>query len=337
MKSLFLILALPACTGGQRANTGVCPEGETCSAKTPNGLHFIGNVLTDDVVLAGPSITAIGGTQDVALQYNRGDGLLIALDLPYDTDDDGGAGVTVDHTNGSVVTVRGVGANTNYLRILDATDGTLFDRKALTAAPLTRIALVPTDDERVPTGAELAWVPGTTTIGVALLGPAQERLVDTSLQLALAGSTRLAWDSVQLPNATSGTYSLAITAANQPATSSDVVIIDHADSVAPIDPPTIVAANAATLVCFGALASSRYLIGLQWTFQVDGNPVTPPGGANASNCASILTAKTTGNVLVQAAAGGQQATLTLPVGGSARTAPHHTIPLRTTAGERAAM
>ena len=195
MKSLIFVLAIPACTGGQRANTGLCPSDETCSEKTPNGLHFIGNAMTDDVVLGGPAPTAIGGTQDVALQYDRGDGILIALDLAYDTDDDGGAGVTVDHTSGSVVTVRGAGSHTNYLRILDATEGTLFDRKLLAGAELTSIALVPADYETVPDNTLLAWAPGSPTIAIALYDQALERLVDTSMQVTLDGSTRLAWDS----------------------------------------------------------------------------------------------------------------------------------------------
>ena len=114
--------------------TGQCPAGETCSPLTPNGLHFIGNQLADDLNLVGPAPTAIGGTQEVALQYDRGDGILIALDLPFTADDDGGHGVKVNATSGSVVTISGEGSRTNYLRILDADDGTLFDRKLLTGA-----------------------------------------------------------------------------------------------------------------------------------------------------------------------------------------------------------
>src|SRR5690349_9941492 len=119
MKSLVLasLLVVPACFGGERASTGQCPAGEVCSPETPNGLHFIGQALIDDVLVSGPAATAIGGTQDVALQYDRGDGILIALDLPYTADDDGGLGVRVDHTAGSVVTMRGMKSRSNYLRI----------------------------------------------------------------------------------------------------------------------------------------------------------------------------------------------------------------------------
>src|SRR3569623_854047 len=137
MKRLLVLLLVPACTGGERANSGQCPEGEVCSALTPRGLQFIGDDLVDTLTLVGPSATAIGGTQAIALQYDRGDNLLIALDLPYEAKTSGNLGVTVQQTRGSVVTVQGAASGTNYLRIVDADDGTLFDRKLLGAGAVS--------------------------------------------------------------------------------------------------------------------------------------------------------------------------------------------------------
>src|SRR6185312_12992433 len=97
---LALLLAVPACFGGERANTGQCPDGETCSPKTPNGLEFIGADLAGTLDLSGPSPTAIGGTQSVALQYDRGDGIEIALDLPYKAVTAGSLGISVTATSG---------------------------------------------------------------------------------------------------------------------------------------------------------------------------------------------------------------------------------------------
>src|SRR6187402_2643497 len=80
-----------ACTGGERANSGECPAGEVCSPETPRGLHFIGNAMSDQLLgsLFGPAATAVGGTQEVALEWDRGDGNLVAFTLPYRADDDG--------------------------------------------------------------------------------------------------------------------------------------------------------------------------------------------------------------------------------------------------------
>jgi hypothetical protein len=86
---------LVGCYGGERRNTGECPAGETCSDLTPTGLDFVGNSLIGELLLSGPRPTAIGGTQAVALEYDRGDGVDIALDLPFSADDDGAAGVKV--------------------------------------------------------------------------------------------------------------------------------------------------------------------------------------------------------------------------------------------------
>ena len=106
----FLSLPLIGCYGGERRNTGECPAGEVCSDLTPTGLDFIGNRLVGELLLSGPRPTAIGGTQAVALEYDRGDGVDVALDLPFSADDDGGIGVRVDAISGSQVVIRGAGS-----------------------------------------------------------------------------------------------------------------------------------------------------------------------------------------------------------------------------------
>ena len=289
----LLPLPLVACFGGERETTGECPAGEVCSPKTPNGLHFFGDALVDDILLSGPVPTAIGGTQNVKLEYDRGNGQLVPLDLAYTADDDGAIGVKVDHVTGAFVVVKGTGSRTNYLRILDADDGTLFDRKQLTGAALKTIQVVTADFERVPVGKNLAWGTGLQHIGVALYGdvqtgsgPESQRLVDTSMALTLAGSERVAWDIVRIPNATVGTATLQVTAGDKPAANVDVVIADHADSLAAIAPPLSIPPNGSQEVCFMAQAQGRYLAGLVWMYDVDGTTVTKGNGTNdvTRNC-----------------------------------------------------
>jgi hypothetical protein len=343
MKRLLVpLIGLAACTGGERANSGQCPAGETCSPLTPNGLHFIGNQLSDSLNLVGPSPTAIGGSQEIALQYDRGDGVLIALDLPFEADDDGGAGVHVTATTGSVVTVTGQGARSNYLRILDAHDGTLFDRKMLTGAALDTIELAPMNLERIPADAQLAWAAGSFDIAVTLWGqvqessgPTTERLVDSSMTLDLPGAERTTWDSLHLASASPGTSTLTVTAGDKPPLTIPVVVVASADSVVPLDSPDHLTPNIGSDVCFSATSGTRTVVGFPWTFTVDG--VAAQGGLEP-NCVTVTTTKTSGTVSIVGAAGGQMATLQLTVGAMARERtlrPARMLP--TTAGDRAAM
>jgi len=356
MKRLLFLASVPllgaaGCYGGERASTGQCPAGETCSDLTPRGLSFVGNHLVDDVLLSGPRATAIGGTQQVALQYDRGDGVLIALDLPYTADDDGGAGVKVSATSGSQVTVLGAGSRSNYLRILDV-DGLLMDRKELTGAALDTIELVSGDFESIPAGMQLAFNTGKRTVGVALRGqvqhssgPVSERIVDTSMSLDLAGATKTAWDTLEVASATVGTTPLSVTAGDKPAATIDFVVVDHADAVTPTQPaPSTIPPSGSASVCFQATTSGRYIVGLTWTFTVDGVVKTQGDGTLTRNCVSVTTTKTTGTVNIQASAGGQSTAMALTVGTARTMPPEGTYaPLRTvapavpTAGDRAAM
>ncbi|HEX5058974.1 MAG TPA: hypothetical protein VFV99_06420 [Kofleriaceae bacterium] len=350
----FLSLPLVGCYGGERRESGKCPAGELCSDLTPGGLDFVGNGLIGELLLSGPRPTAIGGTQAVALEYDRGDGVDVALDLPFSADDDGAAGVKVDATSGSQVIVRGMGSRSNYLRILDS-DGLLMDRKELTGAALDTMELVPGWFESVPADKLIAFAPGKRELGVALYGdvqgtggPRSERLIDTSMELTLAGSTRKAWDTLEV-EAVVGTTSLAVTAGDKPTANLDIVVADHADTVSLIQPaPTTVMPNSSASVCFQANTGGRYLAGLNWTYVVDGGePVVKGDGIFTRNCISVSTQKTSGIIIVQASAGGQSAQTQLTIGAGARTTPRESVlagtPVRAashataTAGDRAAM
>jgi hypothetical protein len=357
MNRVIYLASIPflavGCYGGERYNTGECPAGETCSSLTPKGLQFVGNTLADDVLISGPRATAIGGTQVVALEYNRpGDGVTVALDLPYTADDDGGLGVKVSATSGSQVTMVGAGSRTNYLRILDQ-DGLLMDRKELTGAALDHIELTPTDFESIPAGMQLAFAPGNRKVGVALYGdvqhssgPVSERLVDTSMTVDLAGSTKSSWDTLEVANATVGTRTITVTAGDKPPVNVDFVVVDHADAVSAIDPPpTTIMPNGSQSICFKATMAStpdaRYIAGLTWSFSIDGVEKSQGDGMVTRNCVSVNTTKTTGTVSVQASAGGQSATVMLTVGAARSIAPitavHTSADAVSTDGDRAAL
>ncbi len=339
-----LLAAVPlvaACTGGERAESGECPAGEVCSPETPRGLHFIGNTMSGQLLgsLSGPAVTAVGGTQEIALEWDRGDGNLVAFTLPYRADDDGANGVAVASTSGSVVTVRGMGSRQNYLRIVEPQFDELYDRYALTGAAITQVDLIGTDHETLPPGnPDIVWATGEQEIAVALRGEVQgsngprlERLIDTSMQLAMAATDRRAWDTLRLPNATVGTYALNVTAGDRPTATLDVEIVAGADSMVMLGTASpSVPANQSTSICFAAMNGQRYVYGLTWTFVVDGSTVVHDRNDLNRNCVSVsASGLTSGTIPVTASAGGRTASTSVAV---AQTARSHEIVAQPTSG-----
>jgi len=344
MKSLVFssLLLVPACFGGERADSGKCPAGETCSDLTPQGLQFVGQNFAGSTNLVGPFATAIGGTQDIHIEIEAALGVYVPLQYAFTADDDGGLGIKIDHVEGTVVGVRGVASRTNYLRISDADSGLLFDRHELAGAAVDKLQIITASAESVPDDLDIAFAAGNIEVGVALFGqvqtdhgPEDQRVVDDSMALDLAGATPTTWDAVALNGAAAGTYSLGITAGDRPTANLDVVVVDGLDQIeaAPHNPTTVQPSFTST-VCFDGLANGRYVAQLVWHFTVDG--VAPINGV-LGNCVTFSTQKTSGTIEVSASAMGKQATVTLPVA-AARTAPLAPIKLApATAGERAAM
>lgn len=326
--SLGLLLVIPACVGGDRSDSGQCPAGETCSPETPSGLQFIGSSLLGAFVVGGPLATAIGGTQEIELDIEAAIGVYVPLNLAYTVDDDGGAGVRFDHQNGNIVTVRGAGSSSNYLRILDATTGDLFDRKMLTGSQITTIALVPATLDEIPSAMPIAFAAGQADVGVELLDSTGARLVDTSMVATLDGATQRAWDTLELANASAGDFALSVTAGDASTAQLTVSVVDGADAMTEIDPASTIAPG--DDICFAATNAGRFVAGLAWSFTINGVPT-----AGTANCVSGD--QPSGSMTVTASAGGQTATVEMTVVQSAvRRASHRVQPLPT-AGERAAM
>jgi len=306
-----------------------CPAGyaelppDEADPLIPSDLEFVGVYLADELRLTGdldwyvePLTTAIGGTQPVMLRYIY-DGAATALDWPYIADDGGGEAVQITNVDGAQVTVRGVAASSNYLRVFY--ENTIFcthrlmDAIELTAAPVNEIDLVPLGFEKVPANTPVAWAPGIRDVGVALYGNDKERLIDTSMQIMFAGAERVEWDTLRI-DARAGSYKIAVTAGDKPTTAVDFIVVDHADSIAAeADAPTSIAPNVPTNVCFQAMSADRYVAGLTWTFSVDGQQTIQGDDTWRRNCIAVSTRQETGSVSVTASAGGQSVTVALAI------------------------
>lgn len=320
------LLPLVACTtAGERADSGECPAGEVCSPATPYGLHFIGNAMADEVFQSGPSATAIGGTQDIQLEYEKANGLRYALDLPWAADDDGALGVRVLEQSGSTVTVGGQRSRKNYLRIVNPNTLELYDRYEVAGAAISDVQLVGTEAEVVPYGMDLVWAPGDQRIGVALYGEVQEgsdpeiqRIVDSSMALSLAGSERTSWDELRLRNATVGVHPLTVEAGEIAPRTFDLEVVAGADEIVAqgTGAPSLLP-NSSQSLCFTARSGARYIYGLTWQFTVDGQATTHGKQDLRRNCVTVDTAGP-GTVAVSATAGGRTLALTIPVTAAAR-------------------
>jgi hypothetical protein len=300
-------------SGGERSETGACPDGETCSEKTPKGLHFDGAAPVGQGFSASPP-TAIGGTQQIKLEYDPGDGKFRELDLPYTATAGNSPAFAVASTVGNVVTVRGLAAGHDFLRILDADDGTLFDRRMLEAAPLTSVELVVGDPgflgipDEYPDGARLAWRPNAEhDMGIALRGPANQRIADTSMKISAPGVDQSDWDQFSFDSGPVGTFPVTVNAAGE-TSDVDVVVVEKNDGVVAIEPPASIKANGSSTVCFGATYQDRYVVGMGWQFTVDGTTLYP-----YNNCLDVKTTKSSGTVTIEATAGGLSTTITLPI------------------------
>ncbi len=148
-------LACMASEDGERATTGMCPEGETCSAATAMGLTFVGNAMYDTgYAQLGPILA--GGTFDVGLRTRDGQPL---PDWRVSVEDASvfsavpGAGVFGAKNNAGepLVTVdgfahlRGAAAGTTYLRITDPS-GNLYDRLELEVFEIDEVQVVLAQD-----------------------------------------------------------------------------------------------------------------------------------------------------------------------------------------------
>ncbi|MGE5181924.1 MAG: hypothetical protein ACM31C_07670 [Acidobacteriota bacterium] len=325
----LLLLVVPACYGGERAASGKCPPGETCSSSTPYGLDFVPPALFDTVFLAGDTQVAVGGTMPIELETYANAFDTYPLDIAYTADDGGGPAVRVAATRGDTVTLRGAAVGSNELRILDAGDATLLDRKPFAASAIDHVSLAPQGFERTAS-ADVVYAVPSAHVGVVLSASTGTRLVDTSL--AVTGATAKAWDTYDVATPAPGTYSISVAAGGLAATSLDLVAVDHADTIVPIDPPAGVSASGVE-VCFGAQLAGKSVVGLTWQITVDGAAAQP--ALLSADCGIASTTKTSGSVTIVATAGGATTTLVLPVATAMRVAP------RTTAagdfrGERAA-
>ncbi|HEY4243144.1 MAG TPA: hypothetical protein VGM88_25205 [Kofleriaceae bacterium] len=270
MKLHWLLLAMvPACMQeGDRAVTGQCPAGLTCSPETPNGLLFQGTSFADSFfTVNGPEVTAIGGTQQIGLFLNETN--QPALTLPYSAR--ATAGVEVTSQTGSTIEVKGMATAQAELQIFDP-EGELYDETAVSTAALDRISLLRADGVVLPDGEQVVWASAPVNLAIALLGrtagqTVESRLVDTSMTIDTALDTeQTKWDELDIIEPPSeGDHEITVTAGNAGAMSIVYTVVDHADAIEVRDDSTALSPGVTAMYCYAATNNARFIAGATWT------------------------------------------------------------------------
>lgn len=151
-----LLLACMQRVEGERAQTGECPEGEVCSAATPDGLDFVGHAFWDDSQSLRLGPVLVGGTFDVGidalgkaelpgLAFEAEDPAVFAVaqgEGPFGPLLDGEPIYAVD----GHFTLTAKSAGTTMIRVVDPSTGELFDRIAIEAYAVEDISITNMND-----------------------------------------------------------------------------------------------------------------------------------------------------------------------------------------------
>ncbi|HEY4175528.1 MAG TPA: hypothetical protein VGM90_01790 [Kofleriaceae bacterium] len=323
-----------SCDGGDRADTGNCPDGEVCSAATPDGLHFQGGVIGEGFFDVGNvKVTALGGTQEVTIETENDAGdrapFLLAHDLEVDS-----ANIAIRSSNDNVFTMRGNAVGDAHVRVVDPQTGELFDRLFSSVAPIdhieTQMAVsIAFTTSFEQTGTNILYAPGATGY-IRLVSANNGSLVDTSSHITGAAITQTGWDRFVVGNLPVGPHTLAVSAgAGTTASLPFEVAIPNTITGG----PSALTQGVSTLACFIA--------------RRDTTPVHTHFDAITSSQATLepspydgcvtVTAPAVGNVTIHVAAGALVADFVLPsrASSSARAAEPRAVATGT-AGERAA-
>ncbi|MBK8258254.1 MAG: hypothetical protein IPK82_36995 [Polyangiaceae bacterium] len=263
--------------GGSGGDGDNCLPGETCSDKTPQGLHFMGPSTFDSFFSGGPKAMAVGGTQTIKVYWdNQGN---FPFDLPFDAH---GTGVVeIKETSPSEVLVGASDPGTGYLRLTEAGTNLLYDRFQLSAFNIDKVELAPID--MYPAlGAEppsAPWVAlASSTMPVALLlWNGQTRLVDEGVTLTLAGDATplensAKWDAVWLTAAATGAFTVEAKAPTFSTQSITVKIVSKADKITPLVtalgnfPTGKLGLEESEFYCFRPYSGTNPVAGTNWEY-----------------------------------------------------------------------
>ncbi len=282
-----------SCDGGDRNQLGACPDQETCSPSTDDGLHFIGPRIGEGVLDSGEvKVLAVGGTQTIRLEQSL-DGVRTPFDLAYDAAIDGTA-ATITSRRENTLVLRGGAPSDDYLRITDPADGTLYDRIRIESQPITQMTLGPTFVDALAgtrDATTMLFAPGSSAY-VRLHAAPGYAVVDESMQISGSGVTQTRWDQVRLPNLAPGLHPITVVAGGQ-TRQIEITVVAGPDRLEKSWGPDKLEVGAKNVICYGSFLGTRY-VHVPWSFSADNADVAP---SYLEGCVQV-TAHTVGTVVI---------------------------------------
>jgi hypothetical protein len=355
---LFLTsVSLSGCTlAGDRAASGLCPIGKTCSSEV-SGLFFLGAAFSDNIIIGAVDVppVAVGGTESVtALTGESTDSPPFADGFTADTTD--ASELSIDAVTPPSVTVHGHDASgAAQLELFQAgTTTVLLDEVTLSVEAISTVTVfplelvLPADFSSSTTPTPWVLLAGSTAVPlvVQLAGADGTRIVDESATLTSpsGAATRQAWDlfAVTAP-AAPGKASFAIQAGGAPfaTTASVVQAVDDIQqkillSSSPGATPQIISSAD---VCYVGQSAGAPVAGVTWTFTPSSNLTVMSPGLGAPGCLELVgTADGPATLTVTASGLTKTFDFTVSTKGE-KSAPHRAAPRRPrapVAGARAA-
>lgn len=287
-----------SCDGGERNQSGVCPDQEVCSPETEDGLHFLGPTIAEGLLDPGDVKTlATGGTQAISIELSL-DGTRSPFDLAYNATIEGTA-ATIEARQANRLVLHGGAPSEDHLRITDATDGTLFDRIAIRSQAITKIGLSRTFIDAlsgIPADNSILYAPGATAY-IQLRGSPGYAVVDDSMQISGPGITQIRWDQLQLGGLTPGVHSITVVAGGQTA-QVPISIVAGPDRLEFSWGATQLEVGEPRIVCYGGFLGTRY-VHVPWSFTVSDADVE---ASYLEGCVNV-TARRTGTVVIHVRGG----------------------------------
>jgi hypothetical protein len=275
-----LFLTVGSGTPGDRAESGVCPPDEDCSAETPGGLYFEGPTFGDVAFFPSQDIkvTAVHGTQTVLIEPVNWDVYLGAFKATCSGD--AFSVVSVDHGE-LTVTLSADAAGTSKLRILDSATEELFDRVSVYSAQITSAHIEPlffevyTDDVDA---LDSIFYGGKANPWIVRLYGSAERLVDESLTFAPGDATSVAsivplrWDMAAVrPTDDATRVAVQATTGDGQTFLGEVFLTHEIDTIethSDWSMPQTLEQSHNDMVCFFGLLGTTLIRGLDWSAEM---------------------------------------------------------------------
>ena len=252
---------------------------------------------------------ALDGTATLQLQCNVFDDP--AFDLPSIATTSADSAVSVEK-RGATLMMHADHAGSSTVAVTSPDGSSMYGSLSLEVAPVDHLGFRATYDD-IPPNVDVAFAAEFGTLAdVMLAGSDGTALVDDDMTVVLptgavaqgSGPGAFDYGAVAL-----GSDTIAVDSGGSTYTT-PFVVVDHADSIALVDPAVTVPADGSPKdIAFAATLGGRFVASLRWSYDLEGSG----GGANVDTVSAAEDVNHDGAVSISASAGGASTTTSIPV------------------------